>query len=215
MENLTPGVPKKKEQVVEQGVDLRMRLDPKCLSWDLFLFGDVDAQKSAELIQHLLILDNTDTKSFINLLICSPGGACAAGYALIDVMMSLKHPIRTIALGEVCSMGALVFLAGAPGYRLIGSRTMLLFHPLSDVITDYSPYIKDRLTSINYSEGFANQLMETRTALPKDLVAKANNGELWLDATSALKHHVADEIITDKEVIAKLYAKATNKKKGR
>ena len=210
-----PGIPRKKEQVVEAGVDLRMRLDPKCLSWDLFLFGDVDTQKSSELIQHMLTLDNTDIKACINLLICSPGGSCAAGYSLIDVMLSLKHPIRTIALGEVCSMGSLVFVAGTPGMRMIGTRAMLLFHPLSDVITDYSPYIKDRVTSINYSEGFANDLMTQRTSLTKELIAKANNGELWLDATTALKNHVADEIIVDKAVLDKIYARSikTNKRK--
>jgi ATP-dependent Clp protease protease subunit len=213
--NNTPGVPRKKEQTVEGGIDLRLKLDPKALSWDLFLFGDVDVQKSSELIQHLLTLDNTDIKSSINLLICSPGGSCAAGYALIDVMLSLKHPVRTIALGEVCSMGALVFLAGSTGMRLIGTRSMLLFHPLSDVITDYSPYIKDRLTSINYSEGYANDLMTRRTSLTPDLIAKANNGELWLDATNALKHHVADEIITDKDVIAKLYTQTLKKRGGK
>lgn len=203
--NNVPAGPKAGSQGTEAGLDLRPRLDPKLLAWDLFLFGPVEEAKVAELIQHMFTLDHTDIKSCINLLICSKGGDCGAGYALIDVMLSLKHPVRTIALGEVDSMGALIFIAGTPGMRMIGSRAMLLFHPLSDMITDYSPYIKDRIRSIDYSEGFANDLMTQRTALTKEDIAKANNGELWLNSGDAFSKHVADEIITDKETIAKLF----------
>jgi len=203
----------KRQDEMDPVMDLRMQLDPACLSWELFLFGTVEPRKISELIQHMLLLDSTDEKRTINLLICSPGGECSAGYALIDIMTSLRHPVRTIALGEVCSMGSLIFIAGTPGERFIGSRALCLFHPLSEGMQDYAGFIKDRVKSLNISEGFADGLMKSRTSMPANLIEKANNGEVWFDAGEAIKYKVADKIITDNDTIAQMYAEIVNQKK--
>lgn len=188
----------KREVEVEQvGCDLRMKLNPKALSWDLFLFEQVTPKKVAELIQHLITLDATETKATINLMICTGGGYCDAGYALIDIMLSLRHPIRTILLGESCSMGALIFIAGTPGYRVMGKRSQIMFHPISTSMSDYGPYIHDRVNSMDKTDIYSQQLMKERTHLPKDLIDKANNGELWLTPGEAVQHRVADGIISD------------------
>jgi ATP-dependent Clp protease, protease subunit len=195
----------KKEIEFEQGPDLRVRLNPKALSWDLFLFGEVEPRRVAELIQHMLVLDATDEKRPINLLLCSPGGHCSAGYALIDVITSMRHVVRTIALGEVCSMGSLIFISGTPGQRYMGSRTLCLFHPISDSVADYGSFIKDRVKSLEQSERLSEELLKSRTGLTSAMIDKANHGELWLDAGECLKYKVADTIITDNEVIAQMY----------
>jgi len=191
---------KKDMRAAVGGCDLRGQLDPKSLSWDIFLFGAVEDDKMAETIQHIITLDQTAVKKPINLLMNSPGGDCSAGYALIDVMMSARHPIRTIALGEVCSMGALIFIAGYPSQRFIGSRAMVLFHPVRDLIEDYSQYIKDRVKAIDYLEETSAKLMRARTKLPEKLIEKSLNGELWLSPTEAVKYGVADHLIEDSKL---------------
>jgi ATP-dependent Clp protease protease subunit len=195
----------KKGVEVEAGVDLRVRLDPGCLSWDLFLFGEVEHRRISELIQHMLVLDATNDKRSINLIICSPGGYCSAGYALIDTMAGMRHVVRTIALGEICSMGSLIFIAGTPGQRYIGSRTQVLFHPMSEEVADYGSFIKDRVKSIDHAQKLAKDLMRSRTGLPSDMVELSERGEIWLDSGEALKYKVADTIITDNEVISGMY----------
>lgn len=191
---------KKEIKGVSGGLDLRSQLDPKYLSWDIFLFGAVEDDKMAETVQHIITLDQTNMKKPINLLMNSPGGDCSAGYALIDVMMSSRHPIRTIALGEVCSMGALIFIAGYPSQRFIGSRAMVLFHPVRDLIEDYSQYIKDRVKAIDYLEDTSAKLMRARTKLPEKLIEKSLNGELWLSPSEAVKYGVADHLIEDSKL---------------
>ena len=188
---------KKDIKIAGGGCDLRGQLDPKGLSWDIFLFGSVEDDKMAETVQHIITLDQTNIKKPINLLMNSPGGDCSAGYALIDVMMSSRHPIRTIALGEVCSMGALIFIAGYPSQRFIGSRAMVLFHPVRDLIEDYSQYIKDRVKAIDYLEETSAKLMRSRTRLPEKLIRKSLNGELWLSPQEAVEYGVADHLIED------------------
>lgn len=187
--------------------DLRIKIDPRCLSWELFLFGEVEHQKIAELIQHIISIDQMDKEGTITLFICSPGGYCSAGYALIDIMQNLRHPVRTVVLGEAASMAALIAIAGSPKCRFMGSRSLMLFHPISDAIADYGPYIKDRVVSLKWSEEFGDELMTSRTNLPKDMIEKASNGELWLDSATALKYGVCDGIITDQDAVTNLYKK--------
>lgn len=202
-----------KREAVEMGMDLRARLDPRMLSTDIFLFGEVEPRKIAEIIQHLLALDTREDNFMINMLICSPGGECDAGYALIDIMMSMRHPIRTIALGNAASMAALIFISGSMGQRFMGSRAMLMFHPLSDCMMGTKPYLKDRMVSLDISDKFAEHLMAERTGMSKSQREKAENGEVWLDSGEAVKAKVADGIISDSDLIAKLYAKEISKAK--
>lgn len=194
-------MPRRTSDVTRSSADLRYQLDPKSLSWDVFLFGEVNDEKISETVQHILTLDNTNIRRNINLLMNTPGGDCSAGYALIDIMLSSRHPIRTIALGAICSMGALIFIAGRPGYRYIGSRAMVLFHPVRDMIEDYSQYIKDRVKCIDYIETTAEKLMKARTALPDKLIKKSLNGELWLTPEEAVKYRVADQLIVDADLL--------------
>jgi len=196
---------KNKKLELESEIDLRIRLDSNALSWDLFLFGEVEHRKIAQLIQHMLVLDATNDKRAINLLICSPGGYCSAGYALIDTISGMRHVVRTVALGEICSMGSLIFIAGTPGQRYIGSRTQVLFHPMSEEVADYGSFIKDRVKSIDHAQKLAKDLMRSRTGLPADMVESSERGEVWLDAGEAIKYKVADTIITDNEVISSMY----------
>lgn len=202
-----------KREAVEMGMDLRARLDPRMLSTDIFLFGEVEPRKVSEIIQHLLTLDTRTDDFMINMLICSPGGECDAGYALIDVMLSMRHQVRTIALGNAASMAALIFISGTMGQRFMGSRAMLMFHPLSDCMMGTKPYLKDRMVSLDISDKFAEQLMAERTGLGKAQLEKAANGEVWLDSGEAVKAKVADGIISDAALVAKLYAKVEAKAK--
>lgn len=65
------------------------------------------------------------------LLICSNGGSTEDAFALIDVMNSSRVPIKTVGLGSVSSSGLLVFIAGAPGRRVLTPNTSILSHQFS------------------------------------------------------------------------------------
>jgi len=65
------------------------------------------------------------------LLVCSDGGNMEASFALIDVMKSSNIPIKTVGLGVVASAGLLIFLAGAPGRRILTPNTSILSHQYS------------------------------------------------------------------------------------
>lgn len=67
----------------------------------------------------------------ILLMVCSDGGNLADAFALIDVMRSSTVPIKTVGLGSISSCGLLIFLAGAPGRRILTPNTSILSHQFS------------------------------------------------------------------------------------
>ena len=64
-------------------------------------------------------------------MICSDGGSMEDAFALIDVMKASSVPIKTVGLGSVASSGLLIFLAGAPGRRILTPNTSILSHQYS------------------------------------------------------------------------------------
>lgn len=57
------------------------------------------------------IQKNLASDSF-DVYIDSPGGICDVGYKIYDLLVSQKKPIRTIVVGECCSIATVVYLAG-------------------------------------------------------------------------------------------------------
>lgn len=70
-------------------------------------------------------------KKELLLMICSSGGDLSTAFALIDVMKSSIIPIKTVGLGQIASAGLLIFLAGAPGRRVLTPNTSILSHQFS------------------------------------------------------------------------------------
>jgi len=203
-------------EIPEVPLDLRGKLDPKNLSWDLYIRGCMTEEKVAGHIQHLLALDNSNIPGEINIFLLSGGGETSAGYALIDIMTSCKHTIRTIALGDVCSMAAFTFIAGTPGNRIIGQRALLMFHPISSTHIDTAqPYLEDSMVGNRITKSYGDALLNSRTSITKEAFEKQQNGELWLRPAEAIQMNMAEKMITDSKVIDKIYSKLRTPRQAR
>ena len=97
------------------------------------LMGDVNEENIKPVIEWILIENHVQKvkKKELILMVCSEGGAIADGFALIDVMNASSIPIKTIGLGCIASCGLLIFLAGAPGRRVLTPNTSILSHQFS------------------------------------------------------------------------------------
>ena len=112
-----PAKPNGKEEITleKQGVHL--------------LMSEISTETTAPTVEW--ILKNSmleDPFSILTLYINSPGGEIAAAFGLIDVMKGSPTPIRTIGIGEVCSAGLLIFIAGEKGERILTPNTSILSH---------------------------------------------------------------------------------------
>ena len=67
----------------------------------------------------------------INLYINSPGGAVTAGLAIYDTMQFIKCDVRTIVMGQACSMGSFLAQAGTAGKRVVLPEARTMIHRVS------------------------------------------------------------------------------------
>ena len=65
----------------------------------------------------------------LTIVINSPGGSLTACFALIDTMRTSRIPVNTLVLGQVCSCGFIITMAGAK--RVMSENATAMSHTYS------------------------------------------------------------------------------------
>lgn len=97
----------------------------------VMLNGPVEDNMSNVIVAQLLFLESQDPDKDINLYINSPGGVVTAGLAIYDTMQFIKPDVKTIVMGQACSMGSFLAQAGAPGKRIVLPESRTMIHRVS------------------------------------------------------------------------------------
>ena len=79
----------------------------------------------------------------IILYISTPGGSVYHGLGLVSAIETSKTPVYTVNVGECCSMGLIIYLAGTVRYAMPNS--IFLMHDGSSFGYDSSAKLKDRV----------------------------------------------------------------------
>ena len=97
----------------------------------VMLNGPVEDHMANLIVAQLLFLESDNPDKSINLYINSPGGAVTSGLAIYDTMQYIKCPVRTIVMGQACSMGSFLAQAGEPGQRIVLPESRTMIHRVS------------------------------------------------------------------------------------
>lgn len=97
----------------------------------IMLNGVVEDSMANLIVAQLLYLESQNPDKDINLYINSPGGQVTAGLAIYDTMQFIKPDVRTIVLGQACSMGSFLAQAGAKGKRVVLPESRTMIHRVS------------------------------------------------------------------------------------
>jgi ATP-dependent Clp protease protease subunit len=97
----------------------------------VMLQGPVEDYSANLIVAQLLYLESVNPDKDINLYINSPGGAVTAGLAIYDTMQYVKNDIRTIVMGQACSMGSFLAQAGTEGKRTVLPESRTMIHRVS------------------------------------------------------------------------------------
>ena len=112
----------------ERSYDIYSRL----LKDRIIMLNSVVEDNMANLIvAQMLFLESQNADKDINLYINSPGGQVTAGLAIYDTMQLIKCDVKTIVLGQACSMGSFLAQAGAPGKRFVLPESRTMIHRVS------------------------------------------------------------------------------------
>jgi len=125
--NLIPYVVEK-TSTGERAMDILSRLLQDRI---IMLNGPVEDNMANSIVAQMLFLEADNPDKDIDLFINSPGGAVTAGLAIYDTMQFIKCDVKTIVMGQACSMGSFLAQAGAPGKRYVLPESRTMIHRVS------------------------------------------------------------------------------------
>jgi ATP-dependent Clp protease protease subunit len=131
----------------------------------------------------------------IHLILNTYGGSVYDGLGLIGAMEASETPIHVTVLGSAMSMGLFILCAGH--HRRMHAYSTLMYHQISTVSMDKLEGIKKDLAECDRLEKMCESILTKKTKLTlKELEEhKRAKGEWYIDAGTAAKYGIVDEII--------------------
>lgn len=163
-----------------------------------FLVGEIDEETINGCIRWIIYenLDTAKTKT-LTLYINSTGGSLYDTFALIDIMRTSHHPVRTIAIGSVMSAAFLIFASGTEGERYVARNTSLMCHQFTETTEGKYHDIKATMKENEICNKKMVDILKTATGLPtvKIKAKLLPASDVYLTAEEALEFNVADHIL--------------------
>ncbi len=164
----------------------------------VFLVGEVEDHMANLVVSQLLFLESENPDKDIFLYINSPGGVVTAGMAIYDTMQYIKPKVHTLCMGQACSMGSMLLLAGAKGNRYILPHARVMIHQPSGGFrgqaTDILIHAKETLKIKNMLNG----IMVKHTGQPLAQVESDMERDYFMSAEEALQYGIVDAIVTER-----------------
>ena len=166
----------------------------------VMLNGEVNDHTANLVVAQMLFLESQNSAEDINFYINSPGGAVTAGLGIYDTMQFIKSPVSTIVMGQACSMGSFLAMAGEPGKRLVLPNSRTMIHQPSggaggqatdmQIQVDEILKMKKNLTQIYVNHNSAGKLFEELEA--------AMERDNFMSAQEAVDFGLADKVVVRK-----------------
>jgi len=179
----------------ERAMDIYSRLLRERI---IMLTGQVEDHMASLICSQLLFLESESPDKDIQLYINSPGGVVTAGLSIYDIMQYIKPDVQTIVMGQACSMGSFLSMAGAPGKRFAMPHSRIMIHQPSGGASGQATDIeiqareilkmKDMLTSKYVEHG--------NKGITTDRFLELMDRDKFLSPQEAIELGLIDEIIS-------------------
>ena len=174
------------------------RISSKLLDNSIFfLVGEIDEDNVTECIKWLTF-ENLDNKSkILTLYINSTGGSLYDAFALIDIIQSSNHPVRTIAIGAAMSSAFLILAAGTKGERFIARNASLMCHQFTESMDSKYHDLKATMRENDLSNAKMVEILKEATGLATSKI-KAKllpASDVYLTPQEALDLGIADQLL--------------------
>lgn len=160
----------------------------------VFCTGEVHDQMANLIVAQLLFLEAEAPEKEINLYINSPGGVITAGMAIYDTMKYIRPRVRTICLGQACSMGAFLLAGGERGMRMALPNARVMIHQPSGGARGQATDIEIHAEEIIKTKRRMNELMAEFTGKTAEQLQAATERDNFMSASEALEYGLIDEI---------------------
>ena len=162
----------------------------------IFLSGEVEDNMANLIVAQLLFLESEDPDKDINLYINSPGGSVTAGMAIYDTMQFIKPDVRTLCVGQACSMGAFLLAGGTAGKRGALPHARVMIHQPLGGFRGQASDIQIHAQEILKIKGTLNERLAFHTGQPIETIEKDTDRDNFMSAKEAKNYGLIDEVFT-------------------
>jgi len=172
------------------------------LSGIYYVVGMIDEGDLTDIHMHILMKTLTpEWNRPIHIFLNSVGGDCQEGWALIDLIDWAKQNgniVKTIGMGQICSMASCILAAGSTGHRMLTKNCEMMIHaPIIGHMAGNLHQIAETTIAMKAEharhERFWVEHSKYRTvkAIRENFLGREDH---WLSPDEALEHGIADAI---------------------
>jgi len=164
----------------------------------ILLDTDVNEHSASLCVAQFLFLESENANEDILFYINSPGGVVTAGMSIYDTMQFIKPDVRTIVMGQACSMGSLLANAGAPGKRFILPNARHMIHQPSGGAGGQATDMEIQVREILKMKKSLTEIYVKHNSVGKtyDEIAADMERDFFMSAEESVLYGLADEVIT-------------------
>jgi ATP-dependent Clp protease protease subunit len=174
------------------------RIDLKLLENSIhFLSGEINEDTVGACIKWITY-ENLDPKEkVLTLYVNSTGGDLYQAFALIDVMRSSRHTIRTVGVGAVMSAAFLIFASGDKGERYTAKNTSFMCHQFTENMDSKYHDLKATMKENDLCNSKMIEILRDATGLaPSKIRAKLlPASDVYLSSNEVIEFGIADNIL--------------------
>ena len=168
----------------------------------LFMEKEFNQENCMPLVKMIIeynLMPKDKAPNTIHLYINSPGGLVDSCMHLIDTIKQSRIPVYTYGMGYIASCGVMLMMSGVKGHRYLTQNTAVMSHEFSG---GQKGQYHDMFDSKKHMDWTNEKLLEhyikctgkTKTYIRKHLLAPKTDH--WLTPEEAVKHGIADKVIT-------------------
>ena len=173
----------------------------------VMLNGTVNDHSANLVVAQMLFLESESATKDITLYINSPGGLVTAGLGIYDTMQFIKCDVQTVVVGQACSMGSFLAMAGTAGKRIVLPESRTMIHRVSSGTPGTSGSVhvqelemEDVIRSFEESKKINKRLTElyvkhNSKGKTYDELFEVMKFDTFLNAQEAVDYGLADKIV--------------------
>lgn len=174
------------------------RIDIELLGNNIhFLVGEINEDTVKSAIKWIVYENLESKEKTLTLYVNSTGGDLYQAFALIDVMRSSNHTIRTVGIGAVMSAAFLIFASGDKNERYAARNTSFMCHQFSETMDNKYHDLKATMRENDLCNEKMVQILKEATGLAPSVVKKKllPASDVYLSAQEVIDLNVADHLL--------------------
>ena len=143
----------------------------------------------------LLAFEAIDPTAPITMYINSPGGSPYAAVGIVDTMLAVAPPIRTVAMGMVGTTAALLLAAGAKGERYAMPSARIMLHQPIGGAAGSADEVNITATELHRTMRVVNAFLSKFTGRDEEWVEAESDRPTYLSARGAVEVGLVDAVL--------------------